>query len=46
MEKLTQKRDINFLALRFAFTYMVSYITRTNYGAVLKSMVSSTGYSK
>lgn len=46
MEKLTTRKQINRLALLLAVTYMVSYITRTNYGAVLKSMVSSTGYSK
>ena len=46
MEKLKTKKQINQMALLFAVTYMVSYITRTNYGAVLKSMVSSTGYTK
>lgn len=30
----------------FALTYMISYITRINYGAVISEMVISTGYSK
>ena len=46
MEKLTRKKDINFLAFLFAFTYMVSYITRINYGAIIVEMVEATGFSK
>lgn len=34
------------MALLFAVTYMVSYITRTNYGAIVSNMVESTGYTK
>ena len=34
------------MALLFAVTYMVSYITRTNYGAIISDMVDSTGYTK
>ena len=34
------------LALLMMFTYMVSYITRINYGAVLVEMVADTGFSK
>ena len=34
------------LAFLLMFTYMVSYITRINYGAVIVEMVSSTGFSK
>jgi len=34
------------LALLFMLTYMVSYLTRTNYGAVVVEMVSATGHSK
>ncbi|MBR4117145.1 MAG: MFS transporter [Clostridia bacterium] len=45
MEKLTQKRDINILALLFAFTYMISYITRINYGAIIVEMEEATGLS-
>ena len=46
MEKLTTKKQINGLALLFAVTYMVSYITRTNYGAVIEAMVKTTDYTK
>ena len=46
MEKLTTKKQINQLALLFAMTYLVSYITRTNYGAVVEAMVKTTEYSK
>ena len=34
------------LAVLFMLTYMVSYLTRTNYGAVMVEMVTATGYSK
>ncbi len=38
MEKLTKKRDVNTLAFLFAVTYMISYMTRINYGAVEVAM--------
>ena len=34
------------LGFLLMFTYMVSYITRINYSAVIVEMVSATGYSK
>ncbi|MBR2447414.1 MAG: MFS transporter [Clostridia bacterium] len=46
MNKLTSKRDINFLTFLFALTYMVSYITRINYGAIIVEMETATGISK
>lgn len=46
MEKLTTKKEINRLAWLFSITYMVSYITRINYGAVISEMVEATGYTK
>ena len=46
MEKLTTKKEINRMALLFAVTYMVSYITRTNYGAVVEAMAETTEYTK
>ncbi len=46
MEKLSKKRDVNFLAFLFSMTYMVSYITRINYGAVIVAMESDTGFSQ
>ena len=33
-------------AILFMFMYMVSYITRINYGAVISEMVASTAFSK
>ena len=46
MEKLEKKQEIRAITLLFALTYMVSYITRTNYGAIISEMVHATGYSK
>lgn len=46
MTKLTSKKDINMLSLLFAVTYMISYITRINYGAVIVEMERATGFSK
>ena len=34
------------LSVLFMITYMVSYLTRTNYGGVIVEMVSATGFSK
>ena len=44
--KLTSKRRVDFLAFLFALTYMISYITRINYGAIVVEMESATGFSK
>lgn len=46
MVKLQEKKQINNLAILFAITYMISYITRINYGAVISEMVIETGISK
>lgn len=46
VSKLTSKKEINFLTFLFALTYMVSYITRINYGAIIVEMESATGISK
>lgn len=46
MAKLKNKKDIQIVALIFAVTYMVSYITRINYGAVISEMVKNTGFTK
>ena len=43
---LTAKSEINALAFLFAVTYMVSYITRINYGAIIAEMERATGMSK
>ena len=34
------------ITLLFAVTYMISYITRINYGAIISEMVSATGFTK
>lgn len=44
--KLESKRQINALALLLAMTYMISYITRINFGAVVSEMTVATGFSK
>ncbi len=46
MEKLKSKKEVDFLAFLFAITYMISYITRINYGAIIVEMESATGFSK
>ena len=46
MEKLKQSRQINALAFLLAITYMISYITRINFGAVVSEMSEVTGFSK
>ena len=44
--KLTDKRQINSVAYLMAITYMVSYMTRINYGAVISEMETSTHISR
>lgn len=46
MTRLKEKRDVNMLALLFSVTYMVSYITRINYGAIISEMESATHFSR
>ena len=46
MMKMQGEKQVNRLAFFFAATYMVSYITRINYGAVLSEMESATQMSK
>lgn len=43
---ISGKKQINHFVLLCAFIYFISYVTRTNYGAVLSEMVTSTGLSK
>ncbi len=45
MEKL-KGRQVTRLAILFAVTYMVSYITRINYGAIIEAMESATHISR
>ena len=46
MSKKILKYTIVSLFVLFALTYMVSYITRINYGAVISEMESATGLSR
>lgn len=46
MEKLQTRKEVNLLASLLAVTYMVSYMTRINYGAIIVEMESATGFSK
>ena len=42
MEKLTDKRKINATIFLFTMTYLVSYMTRINLGAVITAVVEDT----
>lgn len=46
MNKLTDKKQIRRLTALFALTYMISYMTRINYGAVISEMEKVSGISK
>lgn len=46
MTKITDRRTINKLVLLFTVTYMISYITRINYGAIISEIEKSTSMSK
>ena len=46
MEKLTDKRKINATVFLFTMTYLVSYMTRINLGAVITAIVEDTGMTK
>ncbi len=46
MSILQNKRDVNRIAILFTLTYMISYITRINYGAIISEMESAAGISK
>ena len=45
MQKLKGK-EVKYLAFLFSITYMISYITRVNYGAIISEMVIQTGFEK
>lgn len=46
MRKLESRRQVNTLTLLFACTYMVSYITRINYGTIISEMQRATDIPK
>ena len=45
MNKL-QGKQVTRLVILFAATYMVSYITRINYGAIIEELIESTGHTE
>lgn len=46
VSKVESKQQINRLSLLFACTYMVSYLTRINYGAIISEIAADTGIAK
>lgn len=46
MNKIEDKKKINAVVLLFSAVYMVSYITRINYGAIISEMQSAMQVSK
>ncbi len=46
MTRIEGKSDVNKLAFLFAVTYMISYMTRINYGAIISEMESATKISR
>ena len=46
MQPLSDKKEINKYILLFSLTYMISYITRINYGAVILEMENATQLPK
>ncbi|MDY3928499.1 MAG: MFS transporter [Clostridia bacterium] len=46
MRKLESRKEVNALIILFVFTYMVSYITRINYGAIISEMEKETGFAR
>ncbi len=46
MTKLTDQRAVRSLRLLFAATYMISYITRINFGAIVSEMERATAISR
>jgi len=46
MSKLCTKQQVDLFTILLSCTYMVSYITRTNFGAIISEVVSATGISR
>lgn len=43
---MKEKTRVTRIAVLFTLMYMISYITRINYGAIISEMVTDTGYTK
>ena len=46
MRKIEDRKKVKLFVLLFSVTYMISYITRINYGAIISEIQSQTGISK
>lgn len=46
MIKIADRKKRNHIVLLFSVMYMISYITRMNYGAIILEIQSKTGFSK
>lgn len=46
MQIINDKKQVNSLIILFTLTYMISYITRINYGAIISEMERSTSLSR
>lgn len=46
MNKITEKKAVNRMILLFAVLYLISYVTRINYSAIIAEMVSAEGIQK
>lgn len=44
--KLTEKKQVNSAIVLFMTAYMVSYLTRINFGAVISEIINDTGFTK
>ena len=45
LQKVQDRKKVNAFVFLFAATYMISYITRTNFGAIVSEMQTTTGIS-
>lgn len=46
MNTQTKKVNLKLMSVLFMLTYMISYITRINYGAIISEMEKTTGFSR
>lgn len=46
MKKLVERKEVRRLTFLFAAAYMISYITRINYGAIIAEMENATSFSR
>ena len=46
MEKAGNSKQVNLIALLFASVYMISYVTRINFGAIIAEMEDALSMSR